>query len=201
MKLLRVLQEGTFRRLGETADRKADVRVVAASAKDLAVEVKAGRFREDLFFRLNVLSVTVPPLRQRREDIPLLVDHFVTRFNERLGTSIQAVDPKAMQVLTEYAWPGNVRELEHAMERAMVLCEATVLTVADLDPRIREPADPVATELDKGSYSIKKTTRVIEEILIRRALEKTKGNRTRAAELLEISHRALLYKIKEFGIA
>ncbi len=201
VKLLRVLQEGTFRRLGETADRKADVRVVAASAKDLAVEVKAGRFREDLFFRLNVLSVTVPPLRQRREDIPLLVDHFVTRFNERLGTSIQAVDPKAMQVLTEYAWPGNVRELEHAMERAMVLCEATVLTVADLDPRIREPADPVATELDKGSYSIKKTTRVIEEILIRRALEKTKGNRTRAAELLEISHRALLYKIKEFGIA
>ncbi len=201
VKLLRVLQEGTFRRLGETHDRKADVRVVAASAKDISKEVKSGRFREDLFFRLNVLSVTIPPLRQRRDDIPLLVDHFIARFNERLGTSIQAVDPKAMQVLIDYAWPGNVRELEHAIERAMVLCENTVLTVADLDPRIREPADPVAAELEKGNHSIKKTTRIIEEILIRRALERTKGNRTRAAELLEISHRALLYKIKEFGIA
>jgi two-component system response regulator AtoC len=200
VKLLRVLQEGTFRRLGETGDRKADVRVVAASAKDLEKESKAGRFREDLFFRLNVLSITVPPLRHRREDIPLLVDHFIARFNERLGTNIQGVDPKAMQILTEYAWPGNVRELEHAMERAMVLCEGQVLSPNDLDPRIREPADPIAAELEKGNYSIKKTTRIIEEILIRRALEKTKGNRTRASELLEISHRALLYKIKEFGI-
>ena len=201
VKLLRVLQENTFRRLGETHDRKADVRVVAASARDLAKEVKAGKFREDLFFRLNVLSLTIPPLRQRREDIPLLIDHFVTRFNDRLGTSIQGVDPKAMQILTEYGWPGNVRELEHAMERAMVLCEASVLTAQDLDPRIREPADPIAAELERGNYSIKRTTRIIEEILIRRALDKTKGNRTRAAELLEISHRALLYKIKEFGIA
>ena len=201
VKLLRVLQEGTFRRLGETGDRKADVRVVAASARDLEKESKGGRFREDLFFRLNVLSITIPPLRHRREDIPLLIEHFVTRFNERLGTSIQGVDPKAMQILTEYAWPGNVRELEHAMERAMVLCEGVVLSPLDLDPRIREPADPIAAELEKGNYSIKKTTRIIEEILIRRALEKTKGNRTRASELLEISHRALLYKIKEFGIA
>ncbi len=200
VKLLRVLQEGTFRRLGETHDRKADVRVVAASAKDISKEVKSSRFREDLFFRLNVLAVTIPPLRQRREDTPLLVDHFIVRFNDRLGTSIQAVEPKAMQILAEYSWPGNVRELEHAIERSMVLCENTVLTANDLDPRIREPSDPVAAELEKGNYSIKKTTRIIEEILIRRALDKTKGNRTRASELLEISHRALLYKIKEFGI-
>ncbi len=200
VKLLRVLQENTFRRLGETHDRKSDVRVVAASAKELAREVKGGKFREDLFFRLNVLSITIPPLRQRREDIPLLVDHFITRFNERLGTNIQGVDARALQILTDYSWTGNVRELEHALERAMVLCEATVLTANDLDPRIREPADPIAAELDKGNYSIKKTTRIIEEILIRRALDKTRGNRTRAAELLEISHRALLYKIKEFGI-
>jgi two-component system, NtrC family, response regulator AtoC len=200
VKLLRVLQEGTFRRLGETQDRKADVRVVAATARDLEKENKAGRFREDLYFRLNVLTITIPPLRQRRDDIPILVDHFVTRFNERLGTNIQAVDPKAMQIFMEYSWPGNVRELEHAIERSMVLCEATVLTANDLDPRIREPADPVAAELDRGAYSIKKTTRIVEEILIRRALDKTRGNRTRASELLEISHRALLYKIKEFGI-
>jgi two-component system response regulator AtoC len=200
VKLLRVLQEGTFRRLGETHDRKADVRIVAASARDLGKEVDGKRFRQDLFFRLNVLSLTIPPLRQRREDIPLLVDHFVTRFNEKLGTTVVGVDPQAMRILADYGWPGNVRELEHAIERAMVLCERTVLQVNDIDPRIREPADPIAAELDKGNYSIKKTTRIIEEILIRRALEKTRGNRTRAAELLEISHRALLYKIKEFGI-
>ncbi len=200
VKLLRILQENTFRRLGETQDRRADVRIVAATARDLAVEVKASRFREDLYFRLNVLHITIMPLRQRREDVPLLIDHFVNRFNERLGMSIQGVDPQAMRALSEYGWPGNVRELEHAIERAMVLAEGTVLQLGDLDPRIREPTDPVAAELEKGTLSIKKTTRVIEEILIRRALEKTKGNRTRAAELLEISHRALLYKIKEFGV-
>ncbi len=201
VKLLRVLQEGTVRRLGEAQDRKVDVRIVAATAKDLQQEFKAGRFREDLFFRLNVLTLTIPSLRQRREDIPLLVDHFVARFNEKLGTQVQGVDPSAMRLLTDYPWPGNVRELEHAMERAMVLCDGLVLQVGDLDPRIREPSDPIAAELDKGNYSIKKTTRIIEEILIRRALEKTKGNRTKAADLLEISHRALLYKIKEFGVS
>ncbi|MEZ4410187.1 MAG: sigma-54 dependent transcriptional regulator [Polyangiales bacterium] len=201
VKLLRVLQEGTVRRLGEAQDRKVDVRIVAATAKDLQQEFKAGRFREDLFFRLNVLTLTIPSLRQRREDIPLLVDHFVARFNEKLGTQVQGVDPSAMRLLTDYPWPGNVRELEHAMERAMVLCEGVVLQVGDLDPRIREPSDPIAAELDKGNYSIKKTTRIIEEILIRRALEKTRGNRTKAADLLEISHRALLYKIKEFGVS
>ncbi|MBL8601415.1 MAG: sigma-54-dependent Fis family transcriptional regulator [Myxococcales bacterium] len=201
VKLLRVLQEGSFRRLGETHDRQAEVRIVAASARDLGQEVKAGRFREDLYFRLNVVSVTIPPLRQRKEDVGLLVDHFVQRFNERLGTRIEGVDPHAMRLLQDYPWPGNVRELEHAIERAMVLSEGSILRGSDLDPRIREPVDPIAAELEKGNYSIKQTTRIIEEILIRRALDKTKGNRTRAAELLEISHRALLYKIKEFGIA
>ncbi len=201
VKLLRVLQESTFRRLGDIRDRKADVRIVAASARELGLEVKAHRFREDLYFRLNVVSLTIPPLRQRREDIPLLVDYFVQRFNEKLGTELSGITPEAMRLLTDYRWPGNVRELEHAIERAMVLCEARTIGVADLDPRIREPADPIGAELEKGNYSIKQTTRIVEEILIRRALEKTKGNRTRAAELLEISHRALLYKIKEFGIA
>ena len=200
VKLLRTLQEGTIRRVGENTDRKVDVRVVAASLRDLTKEAKANRFREDLLFRLNVLTLVIPPLRARKEDIPLLVDHFVARFNERLGTEITGVDPQAMRLLCDYPWPGNVRELEHAMERAMVLCEGTALQPHDFEGKIREPSDPIAAELEKGNYSIKKTTRTIEEILIRRALEKTKGNRTRAAELLEISHRALLYKIKEFGI-
>ncbi len=190
-----------MRRVGENHDRKVDVRIVAATNKELAKEAKAQRFREDLYFRLNVLSLTIPALRERREDIPLLVEHFIGRFNEKLGTSITGIDPRAMQILTEFSWDGNVRQLEHAMERAMVLCESTVIQLQDLEPRIREPADPIAAELDKGNYSIKKTVRIVEEILIRRALEKTKGNRTRAAELLEISHRALLYKIKEFGVS
>lgn len=200
VKLLRVIQEGTFRRLGETQDRKSDVRLVAATVRDLAAEVKAGRFREDLYYRLNVLSITLPPLRQRREDIPLLIDHFIERYNARLGTRITGIEPAAAKLLYEYSWPGNVRELENTIERAMVLAEGNILRVTDLPERIREPTDPIAAELAKGDLSIKRTMRVIEEILIRRALEKTKGNRTRAAELLEISHRALLYKIKEYGI-
>jgi two-component system response regulator AtoC len=201
VKLLRVLQEGTFRRLGETQDRKCDVRVIAATLRDLQADVKSGRFREDLFYRLNVLNVGVPPLRQRREDIPLLVDHFIHRYNAKLGTKVTGLDPQASKVVYEYNWPGNVRELENTVERAMVLADAPVLRVADLPEKLREPQDPVAAELAKGDLSVKRTTRVIEEILIRRALERTKGNRTRAADLLEISHRALLYKIKEYGIS
>jgi two-component system response regulator AtoC len=201
VKLLRVLQEGTFRRLGETQDRKCDVRVVAATLRDLNADVKTGRFREDLFYRLNVLTVNVPPLRERREDIPLLVDQFIQRYNSRLGTRVTGLDPQASKLVYDYNWPGNVRELENTIERAMVLADAPVLRPTDLPERLREPQDPVAAELARGDLSVKRTTRVIEEILIRRALEKTKGNRTRAAELLEISHRALLYKIKEYGIS
>lgn len=200
VKLLRVLQEGTFRRLGENNDRKCDVRVIAATLRDLQSDVKTGRFREDLYYRLNVLTLWVPPLRQRREDIPLLTDHFVQRYNQRLGTKVTGLDAQASKLIYDYGWPGNVRELENTVERAMVLADTPVLRAMDLPERMREPTDPVAAELAKGDLSVKRTMRVIEEILIRRALEKTKGNRTRAAEILEISHRALLYKIKEYGI-
>jgi two-component system response regulator AtoC len=167
---------------------------------DLVAEVKAGRFREDLFYRLNVLPIVVPPLRARREDIPLLIDHFVAKNNARLGTSIRGLDTEARRVLCEYGWPGNVRELENSIERAMVLSEGDLIVAADLPDRIREARDPMQVQLASGELSIKKTTRVIEEMLIRRALQKTKGNRTRAAEVLELSHRALLYKIKDYKI-
>ena len=200
VKLLRVLQDETIRRLGDTRDTKVDTRIVAATHRDLAAEVKAARFREDLFYRLNVLPIVVPPLRARREDIALLIDHFVARNNARLGTAIRGVDPEARRLLMEYMWPGNVRELENTIERAMVLCEGDLLVAADLPERIREARDPVQVQLASGELSIKKTTRVIEETLIRRALQKTKGNRTRAAEVLELSHRALLYKIKDYKI-
>jgi two-component system response regulator AtoC len=200
VKLLRALQDENIRRVGESRDIKVDVRIIAATHRDLTAEVKAARFREDLFYRLNVLPIVVPPLRVRREDIALLVDHFVARNNVRLGTAIRGVDTEARRILVEYAWPGNVRELENTIERAMVLAEGDLLLAADLPDRIREARDPVQVQLATGELSIKKTTRVIEETLIRRALQKTKGNRTRAAEVLELSHRALLYKIKDYKI-
>jgi two-component system response regulator AtoC len=200
VKLLRVLQEGTIRRLGDTKDVVVDVRILAATHRDLSAETQAGRFREDLFYRINVLPIVVPPLRQRKEDVPLLVEHFIARNNARFGTAIRGLTPEARRVLLEYAWPGNVRELENTVERAMVLCESDTLTENDLPDRVREARDPIQLHLGSGELSIKKTHRVVEEILIRRALQKTKGNRTKAADLLEISHRALLYKIKDYHI-
>jgi two-component system response regulator AtoC len=200
VKLLRVLQEETIRRLGDTKDVRIDVRIIAATHRDLMAEIAAVRFREDLFYRLNVLPIVVPPLRERREDIALLVEHFVARNNARLGTEVRGLENEARRLLFEYTWPGNVRELENTIERAMVLTEGDQIGATDLPERIRESQDPVQVQLASGELSVKKTTRVIEEILIRRALQKTKGNRTRAAELLEISHRALLYKIKDYQV-
>ncbi len=200
VKLLRVLEEEVVRRLGEARDRPIDVRIVAATNRDLSAETKAGRFREDLFYRLNVLPLALPPLRERREDVPLLVEHFVARNNLRLRLDISGVDAEARKMLYEYSWPGNVRELENTVERAMVLAEGTTIGALDLPERIRECRDPVQLQLAGGELSVKKTMRVIEETLIRRALQKTNGNRTRAAELLELSHRALLYKLKDYEI-
>jgi two-component system response regulator AtoC len=195
VKLLRVLQEESIRRLGDSKDVKVDVRIITATHRDLAAETKAGRFREDLFYR-----ILIPPLRARKEDVNLLIDHFLQRNNARLGTSIRGLTPDARKLLLEYSWPGNVRELENTIERAMVLCDGDVIDAHDLPERLREALDPVQVQLASGELSIKKTTAAIEEILIRRALQKTRGNRTRAAELLEISHRALLYKIKDYNI-
>jgi two-component system response regulator AtoC len=200
VKLLRVLEDGKIRRLGEAKDVGVDVRIVAATHRDLLKETQKGRFREDLFYRLNVLPIHVPPLRERREDIPVLIEHFMARNNARLGTALTGLDSEARRLLYEHSWPGNVRELENTIERAMVLGEGDKLMPADLPERIREAQNPVQMQLTSGELSVKKTTRIIEEILIRRALQKTKGNRTRAAEVLEISHRALLYKIKDYKI-
>jgi two-component system response regulator AtoC len=201
VKLLRVLQEGVVRPLGAGKDLTVDVRVIAASVRDLTKEVAEGRFREDLFYRLNVLQIVVPPLRDRLEDVSLLIDHFILRNNARLGTRIRGIDPRAKKLLLGHAWPGNVRELENLIERAVVLCEGDVLMPEDIPERIHAPADAVAQVLASGEVSIKRATRVIEEALIKRALDKTRGNRTAAARLLEISHRALLYKIKEYGLS
>jgi two-component system response regulator AtoC len=204
VKLLRVLQESEVRRLGDSQDIKVDVRVVAATARDLSAEVGRGGFREDLFYRLNVFALHLPSLRERREDIPLLIDHFLGRMNARMGLAVTTVSPEAMRALVEYDWPGNVRELENSIERAIVLCEGSQIEVDALPERLRRASLAASTtppdEPADDDLSIKRASRRSEESLIRRALQKTRGNRTRAAELLEISHRALLYKIKEYGI-
>lgn len=201
VKLLRALQEGTLRPLGATRDKEVDVRVIAATVRDLRREVEEGRFREDLYYRLNVLQVNVPPLRERGEDILTLADYFIEQNNGRLGTRIRGIDPRARKLLVGYGFPGNVRELENMIERAVVLAEDDVIGESDLPDRVREPRDPFDAVLASGELSIKKTARFMEETLIRRALEKTNGNRTAAAKLLEISHRALLYKIKDYGLS
>ncbi|MDO8446580.1 MAG: sigma-54 dependent transcriptional regulator [Deltaproteobacteria bacterium] len=206
VKLLRVLQEDEIMRVGDTKPIKVDVRIVAATVKDLPREVKEGMFREDLFYRLNVLTIHLPPLRERPEDIPTLTDHFLEKYRKRHGVAVGVVTPEAMNLLMDYHWPGNVRELENTIERCVLLSEGKAITAAVLPPEIREgmPYSPSEkgqkVETTDIGLSIKKAARVMEEELIKKALEKVGGNRTRAAQLLEISHRTLLYKMKEYGL-
>jgi two-component system response regulator AtoC len=201
VKLLRVLQESEVRRLGDTKAREVDVRLVSATNKNLEDEVRDGRFRSDLFYRVAVVPIHLVPLRQRREEIPLLVRHFVDQNNRRLGLAITGVDAESMRLLLEYSWPGNVRELENTIERAMVLCETARIEPADLPPNITTPVAILdGTEMSVDELSVKKHSEVLERRLIRLALQRTGGNKTRAAELLELSSRALLYKIREYGL-
>ncbi len=200
-KLLRTLQEGTVRPLGDTRDRTIDVRVVGSTSRDLAADVEAGRFRQDLFYRLHVLPIELPPLRQRREDLPLLVEQVLGRVSLRLGRPVLEVDERAKKRLFEYGWPGNVRELENALEQAAVLCAGERIMLEDLPAAVRSVEVDVLALAERGAeLSIKKMSRKLESTLIARALEATGGNRTAAAKLLEISHRALLYKIKDYGL-
>ncbi len=201
VKLLRVLQEGEVRRLGDNKPRAVDVRLVSATNKDLEDEIGRGRFRSDLFYRIAVVPIHLVPLRQRREEVPLLVRHFIEQNNRRLRLDIAGVDPDAMRLLLEYRWPGNVRELENTIERAMVLTESDRITPADLPANVTTPVVPLdGAQLADDELSVKKHGEVMERRLIRLALERTGGNKTRAAELLELSSRALLYKIREYGL-
>jgi two-component system response regulator AtoC len=200
VKLLRALQEGEVRPVGDNMPRAVDVRVVAATSRDLETEVRAGRFRADLFYRVNVVRIPLPPLRERREDIPDLVRHFIGVFNKRLGLAIAGVTPAAMRLLMDHAWPGNVRELENVIERAMVLTDDPQIDAEHLPQTVRLPGNAAALADDDLDLSVKRRTEVLERTLIQRALRQTGGNRTRAARLLELSHRALLYKIKEYGL-
>jgi two-component system response regulator AtoC len=197
-KLLRALQESEIRRVGENESIKIDVRLITATLRDLSVDVAAGRFREDLYYRLNVVPLQVPALRERVEDIAQLAPFFVASHGQRHGRVAQLTDA-ALAALAQQPWPGNVRELENVIERAVVLADTPVIDVDFLGSLMKIRA--TSTSSDDQELSIKKATRSLEQDLIRRALGVTQGNRTNAAKLLEISHRALLYKMKEYGIS
>jgi two-component system response regulator AtoC len=201
VKLLRTLQENEIRRVGEARSRPVDTRILSATNRDLEDEIRDGNFRKDLFFRIAVVPIHLPPLRQRTEEIPLLARHFLETFNRSLGLQIEGIEPDAMKALLEYPFTGNVRELENVIERAMVLAEGSKLTVDDLPIHVQSPVAPL-DEVDLGDdeLSVKKHGAVLERRLIQKALERTGGNRTRAAELLELSSRALLYKIRDYGL-
>ncbi len=202
VKLLRVLQDGEIRRVGESKSIQIDVRIITATVKDLVKEVNEGRFREDLFYRLNVLPIHVPPLRERREDIPLLVTHFIHKYSQSMDKKMIGITPKALDTLVNYKWYGNVRELENTIERAIVLTDKENIEFENLPIEIQNFQDQILlTPLADDEYSIKKASKFLEMNLIKKALKKTRGNHTHAARLLEISHRALLYKIKEYEIA
>jgi two-component system response regulator AtoC len=205
VKLLRFLQEGEIRPVGENRAEKVEVRVVAATLRDLHKLVERGEFREDLFYRLNVIALSVPPLRERREDILLLARAFLDRFNRELNREVrvEGFSPEAEALLCSYPWPGNVRELENAIERAVLLADRSLIVPENLPEKVwSQPAPKPLARVPSasGDLSLKRAMRELEESFIRAALRRTRGNRTRAAEILEISHRALLYKIKEYGI-
>jgi len=201
VKLLRVLQESEVRPVGGARADRVDVRVIAATAKDLAAEVELGNFREDLFYRLNVLTIELPPLSDRTEDIHMLCDHFLKRFNGRLKKAVESISPAAMSILLSHDWPGNVRELENTIERAVVLADGPILIPEYFPAAVLKKKDLSLCQSDFEGFSLKAAQKNLEKKMISRALQETGGNRTHAARLLEISHPSLLSKIKRYQIA
>lgn len=205
VKLLRVLQEKCIHPIGAAEPIPVDLRILAATLRDLEADVEEGRFRDDLYYRLNVVPIVVPALRQRPEDVAVLIQHFLVAHRSKLGLQVFAVSEEVQQALCSYPWPGNVRELENTLERAMILCSGETIELENLPKRIAENTNPsdsqdllIDTKIE--TLSIKTHTKKLETFLIRKALEETKGNRTHAAKLLDISHRTLLYKLKEYDL-
>ncbi|MCP4745908.1 MAG: sigma-54-dependent Fis family transcriptional regulator [Desulfobacteraceae bacterium] len=199
VKLLRVLQENDIRPLGATQSKKVDVRVVAATSRDLKQMVKDGMFREDLYYRLNVLPIEIPSLRKRCEDIPLLCQYFISNFNKIFNRNVKGIAAEAMTVLLGYKWPGNVRELENAIERAIVLSTGDLLELEQFQ-QFFNPIDDDNGKESADVYSLKHAQKILEKEMIIKALKATNGNRTQASKLLQISHPSLLSKIKAYHI-
>lgn len=203
-KLLRFLQESTIRRVGDNQSIELDVRIIAATNRNLEEEVKAKRFRQDLFYRLNVVPLVAPALRERREDIPLLVTFFIRKFSKLYKRPVEKCDPAVMQRFTSYEWPGNVRQLENIIEQMVVMSEHTSLHLDILPPPLSEAQSIDLPPVPETEWDLKKALERVqsytEEFMIRKALEKTEHNKTKAAELLGISRRALIYKAQEYKI-
>jgi len=200
VKLLRVLQENEIRPVGSARSQKIDVRVIAATSRNLAKMVRDSEFREDLYYRLNVLPIEMPPLRERSEDIPLLCQHFIDKLNTSLESAVKGIAPAAMAILLQHQWAGNVRELENAIERAMVLTEGDILLAESFSFSQARKAPVASVEELFDSCSLKNAQKIVEKKLITKALKVTQGNRTHAAKLLEISHPSLLSKMKLYKI-
>ncbi len=214
VKLLRALQEQEFERVGGIKTIRVDVRLIAATNRDLKQMIADGRFREDLFYRLNVVPIALPPLRERKQDIPLLVRHFIEKYDLRLGKKVEGIEDDALQLLLGYAWPGNIRELENVMERSVLFADGPLIQASALPDSLRErgahPPVPIAAMGPLGSIaapsgaSMKEIVRhaqaELERELITRALEETCGNVTRAAKRLQISRKSLQVKMKELGL-
>jgi two-component system response regulator PilR (NtrC family) len=201
VKLLRALQEKVIRRVGDTVDRKTDVRIVSATNRHLDEEVSAGRFREDLYYRLNVIQLTLPPLRDRLEDIPVLAEHFIRRFAEDLGKDVVGMKPEAYEMLAGYAFPGNVRELENLIERAVALSRESMIGPDLLPPTVKgsHDAQPLARITEEG-VQLEDLVADYERSLLREALGLSKGVKKRAARLLGISFRSFRYRLEKLGI-
>jgi DNA-binding NtrC family response regulator len=214
VKLLRALQEGEFERVGGIKTTRVDVRLVAATNRDLQAEIEAGRFRKDLYYRLAVVPITLPALRERRSDIPMLARHFLDKYNRRLNKKIEGIADDALVLLQAYAWPGNIRELENLIERVLLFADGPFITAKDLPEPVRggagvqagaaSPSSSPAMEVPVGEVGLKDIVRMkaaeLERDLIVKKLDETGGNVTRAARLLQISRKSLQTKMKEFGL-
>jgi two-component system response regulator AtoC len=202
-KLLRVLQESTIRPVGSENSTEIDVRIISATLRDLEKDSMNGKFRDDLFYRLNVLTLRIPPLRERIEDLPELTDYLLEKISKKLNLKKPTLSEEAKIILSKHTWPGNIRELENYLERAAILTENELIDVDVLPKKIvtkvLENSNHSNTSNLPDNLSIKEHTKIIEKDLILRALKQTSGNKTHAAKLLEISHRTLLYKLKEYN--
>lgn len=201
-KLLRAIQQQEFERVGGNKTIKVDVRILSATNIDLRKAVSEGRFREDLYYRLNVVSINTPPLRQHKEDIPLLISHFLKKINEKFGRNIKKLTSAAFDAILQYDWPGNVRELEHALERAVILCDGDVIGLNDLPSQFHYIASEIDSPLEGGNIIdlATKTSSSLEKQLIREALEKFSWNRTKTANYLGITRRTLFNKISKYAL-
>ncbi len=201
VKLLKVIEDKRFKRIGGTSDVEVDVRIIAASNRDLAKAVKEEKFREDLYYRLNIVPITIPPLRERKEDIPLLIKFFIDKFNSEFKKDVKGISKKAEELLLNYAWPGNVREIKNVIERAMILENIGIISDSHLPIEIGGYESVPVKEI-KGLFKIPLQGIDMEEVekeLVRQALDMAVGNQTRAAKLLNIKRDALRYKMQKFG--